>query len=51
MTLVDAREKVETWRDDYNTFLPHSSLGNLTSVACSHYHQQMLSEHDPAGLL
>lgn len=30
LTLADAREKVEAWRDDYNAVRPHSSLGNLT---------------------
>jgi putative transposase len=29
-TLDDAREKLETWRDDYNRNRPHSSLRNLT---------------------
>jgi putative transposase len=30
LSLNDAKEKVEAWRDEYNTFRPHSSLGNLT---------------------
>jgi putative transposase len=30
LSLDDAREKVESWREDYNTDRPHSSLGNLT---------------------
>jgi len=30
LSLEDARDKVEKWRHDYNTFRPHSSLGNLT---------------------
>jgi putative transposase len=30
LTLVDAREKIESWREDYNLRRPHSSLGNLT---------------------
>jgi putative transposase len=30
LSLEDAREKVETWRYDYNHFRPHSSLENST---------------------
>ncbi len=30
MDLDDAREKVESWRRDYNEERPHSSLGNAT---------------------
>ena len=30
MSLHDAREKIENWRYDYNTFRPHSSIGNMT---------------------
>jgi len=29
LTLEDAREKIETWRRDYNEQRPHSSLGNV----------------------
>ena len=29
-SLTDAREALETWRDDYNYHRPHSSIGNLT---------------------
>ena len=28
--LGEARRIVEEWRNDYNSFRPHSSLGNLT---------------------
>jgi putative transposase len=28
--LADARIKIEKWRQDYNNFRPHSSLGNMT---------------------
>lgn len=28
--LLDARQKIETWRLDYNQNRPHSSLGNMT---------------------
>ena len=30
LSLEDARDKVEEWRQDYNEFRPHSSLGDLT---------------------
>ena len=30
LSLDDAREKIESWRCDYNEFRPHSSLSNLT---------------------
>jgi putative transposase len=30
LSLDDAQEKVEAWRQDYNEYRPHSSLGNLT---------------------
>lgn len=29
-SLADAREKIERWRNDYNNWRPHSSIGNLT---------------------
>jgi putative transposase len=29
LSLKDAREKIETWRQYYNAERPHSSLGNL----------------------
>jgi putative transposase len=30
LSLEDAREKIESWRQDYNGFRPHSSLNHLT---------------------
>jgi putative transposase len=30
--LVDARRKLEAWRQDYNEKRPHSSIGNLTPI-------------------
>ena len=30
LSLEDAEEKIEAWRQDYNSFRPHSSLGGLT---------------------
>jgi putative transposase len=32
LSLEDAREKIETWRVEYNEFRPHSSLGDLTPM-------------------
>ncbi|WP_262711951.1 transposase [Dyadobacter flavalbus] len=30
LSLEDAQGKIESWRQEYNSFRPHSSLGNLT---------------------
>ena len=30
VSVVDAQDKLDTWRLDYNRYRPHSSLGNLT---------------------
>ena len=30
LSLLDAKQKIEQWRRDYNGFRPHSSLNNLT---------------------
>jgi len=30
--LEDAEEKIETWRQDYNHFKPHSPLNNMTPI-------------------
>jgi len=38
LSLEDAREKIETWRREYNEWRPHSSLDNLTP-------SQYLEEH------
>lgn len=40
LSLEDAREKIETWRVEYNEFRPHSSLGNLPP---RHFAEQVLS--------
>ena len=32
LSLEDAREKVETWRQEYNTKRPHGALGNLAPL-------------------
>jgi putative transposase len=33
MSLDDAREKLETWRRDYNTVRPHSAIGNNAPIS------------------
>jgi len=33
LSLEDAQNKVEKWRQDYNEFRPHSAIGNLTPSA------------------
>lgn len=38
-SLKDAQEKIETWRRDYNSNRPHSSLGNLTPDEFMRWHQ------------
>jgi len=30
LSVEDAREKIERWREEYNIFRPHSSLGDVT---------------------
>jgi len=30
MSMDDARDKIESWREDYNAVRPHSSLNNMT---------------------
>ena len=32
LSLADARDKIEQWRNDYNRHRPHSSLGDLTPM-------------------
>jgi putative transposase len=42
-SLTEARVLIEDWRNEYNTWRPHSSLGGLTPAEyaekCSHQHQ------------
>ncbi len=30
LSILDAREKIDVWKEDYNTNRPHSSLGDMT---------------------
>jgi putative transposase len=40
LSLNDAREKIESWRRDYNDFRPHSSLDNMTPSEYREDHEQ-----------
>ena len=40
LSLEDARHKIESWRQDYNAFRPHSSLGNLTPREFAERHRK-----------
>ena len=46
-TLYDAREKVESWRVEYNRERPHSSLKNLTP---EEFRRSLTERKDPVGL-
>jgi putative transposase len=39
MSVKGAQEKIETWRQDYNHFRPHSSLNNMTPFEYAVLHQ------------
>jgi putative transposase len=43
-SLAEARVLIEDWRNEYNTWRPHSSLGGLTPVE---YAQRCQHEHQP----
>ena len=38
LSLADAREKIEAWRQDYNEERPHSSLGNMAPAVFAARH-------------
>ncbi|PSH43182.1 transposase [Yersinia pseudotuberculosis] len=40
LSLEDAQEKIEQWRQEYNHFRPHSSLNNLTPAEFARSHQK-----------
>ena len=42
--LDDAKEKIETWRMEYNQYRPHSSLDDLTP-------EEFYQQHQKAGNL
>ena len=39
LSIDDARQRIEAWRNDYNGERPHSALGNLTPTAFVEMHQ------------
>jgi putative transposase len=41
MSLEDAQEKIELWRQDYNEFRPHSALNNMTPNEFSTSHERL----------
>lgn len=42
LSLEDARVKIETWRREYNSQRPHSSLGNLTPEEFASFQEKTL---------
>ena len=44
LSLDDAKEKIETWRMEYNQYRPHSSLDDLTP-------EEFYQQHQKAGNL
>jgi len=47
LSLYDARQKIETWRVEYNRERPHSSLGNQTP---EEFRRSLTQRIDPVGL-
>jgi putative transposase len=43
LSLREAKREIETWRIDYNTVRPHSSLGNLTPAEFAEQQQADIS--------
>ena len=48
LSLAEARDKIEPWRDDYNHHQPHSSLGNLAPME---FAESCISSASPAAQL
>ncbi len=48
LSLEDAREKIEAWRQDYNEWRPHSSFDNLTP---RQYIEEQAGQKNPISLL
>jgi putative transposase len=40
LSLEDAKEKIKSFKEEYNHFRPHSALGNLTPIEAIDRHQQ-----------
>ena len=49
LSLDEAREVIETWRQEYNQFRPHSSLGDLTPEEYRHRSAVLWAPPAPAG--
>jgi putative transposase len=49
LSLDDARQKIEAWRQDYNEVRPHSSLGNLTPIEFSRRTSDIQKTQNTAG--
>lgn len=47
LSLYDARQKIETWRLEYNRERPHSSLGDMTP---EEFRRSITEWRDPVGL-
>ena len=47
-SLTEAQVLVSAWREEYNTYRPHSSLHGLTPAE---YHRKWNAEHPPPSLL
>ena len=45
LSLEDARDKIEAWRQDYNESRPHTSLGYLTPLEYSGVTQKFKAEY------
>lgn len=45
LSLKDAKEKIEKWREEYNTFRPHSSLDDLTPKEFAEKHAEPDGNH------
>lgn len=48
LSIEDARGKIETWRQDYNQWRPHTSLGNLTP---QQYAEEYVSQKSQNSLI
>jgi putative transposase len=44
VTLADARDRIETWRKDFNETRPHSGLDNLTPSEFALRHNPVASD-------